>query len=121
MAQEHKIDQFGQSQNRVLVPGLWTLQKRNTQTKTFAVNLAPAAASIQPTAPAAVKAWLSTVKPILFQDEKQDSNQDNSWSVADPAISGTLFLLALMCAVIECFLSRRGSPRPLQQTQTAGA
>ena len=116
-----ELDQSGQSQNRVLVPGLWTLQKRNTQTKTFAVNLAPAAASIQPLMAGAVKSWFATVKPILFQDEKPDSNQDNSWSVADPAISGILFLLALACAVIECFLSRSGSPRPLQQPQTVGA
>lgn len=116
-----ELDQFGQSQSRVLVPGLWTLQKINTQLKTFAVNLAPAAASIQPLKAGAVKAWFSTIKPILFQDEKQDLNQDNSWSVADPAISGTLFLLALACAVIECLLSRRGSPRPLQQSQAVGA
>jgi hypothetical protein len=104
-----------------LVPGLWTLQKRNTQTKTFAVNLAPTAASIEPLTAGAVKSWFAAVKPILFQDEKPDIDQDNSWSVADPAISGILFLLALACAVIECFLSRSGSPRPLQPSKTVGA
>ena len=116
-----ELDQFGQSQNCVLIPGLWTLQKRNTLTKTFAVNLSPAAASIRPLSAGAVKSWFATVKPILFQDEKQESNLDNSWSVVDPAISGTLFLLALTCAVIECLLSRKGSPKPSQQTITAVA
>ena len=116
-----EIDELGKSKSLVLAPGFWTLQKRNAPNKTFAVNLAPIAASIQPLAPSAVQAWFSTVKPIQFQEDAQEISADNSWSVSDPVFSGTLFLCALICALMESILSRRGSPKPTQQPMQAGA
>lgn len=110
-----ELDQNGQSQTRVSVPGLWTLQTKSGKTQTFAVNLSPAAASIQPQTESAVRAWFSAVKPIQFQDETETNNTQMTQSVADPAISGTLFLLGLLCALAESLLSRRGTPRVTKQ------
>ena len=116
-----ELDQNGQSQSRVLVPGLWTLQTKSNRTQTFAVNLSPTAASIQPITNAALQSWFGTIKAIQFQDEEQTNKTPTAWSVTDPSVSGTIFLIALLCALFESILSRRGSPRHTAQLTKVGA
>lgn len=110
-----ELDQNGQSQSRVLVSGLWTLQTKSNRTQIFAVNLSPTAASIQPLTSAALQSWFGTIQPIRFRDEEQETNTSTPWGVTDPSISGTLFLVALLCALAESILSRRGSPNHVTQ------
>ncbi|MCE9619721.1 MAG: BatA and WFA domain-containing protein [Planctomycetes bacterium] len=116
-----ELDMNGQSQKRTSVTGLWTLQTKSGRKQTYAVNLAPTAASISPLSDSAVRAWFGQVKPIQFSDEAQEELAPATWSAADPAVSETLFILALLCALIECFLSKRGSPRPAHQETIVGA
>jgi len=116
-----ELDQNGQSQSRVLVSGLWTLQTKSNRTQIFAVNLSPIAASIQPLTSAALQSWFGTIQPIQFRGEEQAINTSTPWGVTDPSVSGTLFLVALLCALAESILSRRGSPNHITQPTGAGA
>ena len=106
-----EIDENGQSQTRVLTPGLWTLQKRNGQTQTYAVNISPAAASIQPLTENALRVWFGSINTLQFQDEKKPINASQNQGLEDPAVSGALFILALVFALVESVLSRKGSPQ----------
>ena len=112
-----ELDSNGKSDSRILIPGIWTLETKNAMQILIAVNLQNSAASINPISENALRVWFEPVQSIQFMDEANETTKSLSQTALDPWLTQSIFIFALLCAIMESILSRNGSPRtPIQKT-----